>query len=140
MPLIRCFVLKRFSIPTYGTFHSLLLHILDSDRAKWFMVCNKYVCFSSCFDSWIWFIFPSVSRCVSIFEGLYELRAQFCFLYGFIFWSSPFSWSSSWLLVCAFYGSLQFSLSLQFNSLCSFFIVHLFSLASFCLSPCFEML
>ena len=42
MPLIHCFVLKRFSIPTYRTFHSLLLHILDSDRAKWFMVCNKY--------------------------------------------------------------------------------------------------
>ena len=139
MPLIHCFVLKRFSIPTYRTFHSLLLHILDSDRAKWFMVCNKYAFPHVSLPEFGLYFLLYLDVSVSL-GGLYELRAQCCFLYGFIFLSSPFSWSSSWLLVCAFYSSLQFSLSLQFNSLCSFIIVHIFSLASFCLSLCFEML
>ena len=94
------FCLKICSIPTqsYSTFHSLLLHILDSDRARLFMVGNKqafpHVSLPEFGLHFLLYLDVSVSL-----DGLYELRFEL-FLWVHILTISVFM---IWLLVTGLY-------------------------------------
>ena len=96
---------------THRTFHSLLLHILDSDRAKWFMVCNKYTFLHVLLPN---ILLTSFSILVVLFyvavslTGLYELRVKLFLLILIILIMTL--WMTFFLVIglYIFFSSLQF--------------------------------